>query len=140
RMRPLRQSTDISENEKSRLATIEAIVEKRTLAVDGPLYFQPKEPITSSANGGERHYSAQPPVMAALLAGPYWLLHKLGLSFESNAALSTYLLKLMGVTLPVAGAAGLVYRMCRLFALYRSWGMISADDGGLCSGLVRRCA
>src|SRR5712671_3410448 len=64
-LRPLRHPTDISENEKSRLATIEAIVEKRTLAVDGPLYFQPRSPITSSIRGGERHYSPQPPVMSA---------------------------------------------------------------------------
>jgi len=65
-LRPLRHPTDISENEKSRLATIEAIVEKRTLAVDGPLYFQPRSPITSSIRGGERHYSPQPPVMSPI--------------------------------------------------------------------------
>src|SRR2546421_3909213 len=88
-LRPLRHPTTISDNERSRLATIEAIVEKRTLAVDGPLYFQPKSPITSPLAGPERHYSSQPPVMAALLARPYWLLHKLGLSFESNPPLST---------------------------------------------------
>src|SRR2546421_700539 len=135
-LRPLRHPTEISENEKSRLATIEAIVEKRTLAIDGPLYFQPKTSITSSMRGGERHYSPQPPVMAALLAGPYWLLHKLGLSFESNPALSTYLLTLMAVTLPVAGSAGLVYRMGRLFELNRPWRMTLAIAAVFASGLV----
>ena len=119
-------STTISDNERSRLATIEAIVEKRTLAVDGPLYFKPTSNITSGAGTPEHHYSSQPPVMAALLAGPYWLMHKLGLSFESNPALSTYLLTLIGVTLPVAGAAGLVYRLGRLFELRRPWRMTLA--------------
>jgi hypothetical protein len=135
-LRPLRHPTEISDNERSRLATIEAIVEKRTLAVDGPLYFQPHSPITTGAGGGERHYSSQPPVMAALLAGPYWILHKLGLSFESNPALSTYLLTLIGVTLPVAGSAGLVYRMGRLFELKRPWRMTLAIAAVFGSGLV----
>jgi hypothetical protein len=134
-LRPLRHPTIICDNERSRLATIEAIVEKRTLAVDGPLYFKPKAIITSGA-GGERHYSSQPPVMAALLAGPYWLMHKLGLSFESNPALSTYLLTLLGVTLPVAGSAGLIYRMGRLFELKRPWRMTLAIAAVFASGLV----
>jgi hypothetical protein len=135
-LRPLRRPTDISENERSRLATIEAIVEKHTLAIDKPLYFLPQNPISSSVRGPERHYSPQPPVMAAMLAGPYWLMHKLGLSFESNPALSSYLLTLLGVTLPVAGCAGLIYRMGRLFELKRPWRMMLAIAAVFASGLV----
>jgi hypothetical protein len=74
--------------------------------------------------------------MAALLAGPYWLMHKLGLSFESNPALSTYLLTLIGVTLPVALSAGLVYRMGRLFELARPWRMTLAIAAVFGSGLL----
>src|SRR4051812_2460427 len=107
-LRPLR-SGEMSENEASRLATIRAIVEKHTLAIDGPQVHPMGEQITSSLKGGERRYSPQPPVMAALLAGPYWLMHKIGLTFESNEALAVYLLTLIGVTLPVAAAGGLVY-------------------------------
>src|SRR3954468_20714652 len=135
-LRPLRHTTDISENERSRLASIEAIVEKHTLAIDGPLYFQPTSNVTTGTGGPERHYSAQPPVMAALLAGPYWLMHKLHLSFDSNPALSTYLLTLIAVTLPVAGSAGLVYRMGRLFELKRPWRMVLAIAAVFASGLV----
>src|SRR3954468_5413670 len=135
-LRPLRHTTDISENERSRLASIEAIVEKHTLAIDGPLYFQPTSNVTTGAGTPDHHYSSQPPVMAALLAGPYWLMHKLGLSFESNPALSTYLLTLIGVTLPVAGCAGLVYRMGRLFELKRPWRATLAIAAVFGSGLV----
>jgi hypothetical protein len=135
-LRPLRQPTLISDNERSRLATIEAIVERRTLAVDSSLYFRPRTTITTGAATAERHYSAQPPVMSALLAGPYWLMHKLGLSFESNPALSTYLLTLIGVTLPVALSAGLIYRMGRLFELARPWRMTLAIAAVFGSGLL----
>src|SRR5882672_10025316 len=135
-LRPLRHPTDISDNERSRLATIEAIVEKHTLAIDGPLYFRSSSTITAHSPTPERHYSAQPPVMAAMLAGPYWLMHKLGLSFASNPALSAYLLTLIGVTLPVAGAAGLVYRMGRLFELKRPWRMMLAIAAVFASGLL----
>src|SRR5205814_3891920 len=72
----------------------------------------------------------------ALLAGPYWLMHKLGLTFESNEALAVYLLTLIGVTLPVAAAAGLIYRMGRLFELSRPWRMTLAIAAVFGSGLV----
>jgi hypothetical protein len=60
--------------------------------------------------------------MAVLLAGPAWVMkHWLGLPLEENHALITYVLTVLGVTLPVAGAAGLLYRMGRLFELSRPW-------------------
>jgi hypothetical protein len=135
-LRPLRHPESISENECARLATIEAIVEKRTLAIDGTQFPVSEKQITMGGRGGERNYSQQPPVMAALLAGPYWLMHKLGLSFDSNPTISAYLLTLIGATLPVAGAAGLVYRMGRLFELPRHWRMILAIAAVFGSGLV----
>src|SRR5258705_11563616 len=107
-LRPWRQG-EMSENEASRLATVRAIVEKHTLAMDGAEVYPTQGQITTAKRGGERHYSPQPPVMAALLAGPYWLMHKMGLTFESNLALAVYLLTLIGVTLPVAAAAGVGY-------------------------------
>src|SRR5436190_24345253 len=64
-LRPLR-SAEISENESSRLATIRAIVEKHTLAIDGATAHPTGEQITSSLKGGERRYSSQPQVLAAL--------------------------------------------------------------------------
>src|SRR5215212_6788755 len=134
-LRPLRQA-DMSGNEASRLATVRAIVEKHTLAIDGAEVYPTEGQITTAKSGGERHYSPQPPVMAALLAGPYWVMHKIGLTFESNQALAVYLLTLIGVTLPVAAAAGLVYRMGRLFELTRPWRTTLAIAAVFASGLV----
>jgi hypothetical protein len=135
-LRPLRQPTDISDNERSRLATIRAIVEKRTLAIDGMEVDPVSIAMTAPNARGERQYSQQPPVMAALLAGPYWVMHKVGLSFNSNPSLVAYLLTLIGVTLPVAAAAGLVYRMGRLFELPRYWRTALAIAAVFGSGLV----
>jgi hypothetical protein len=57
--------------------------------------------------------------MAIQHAAPAWIMTRMGLSFDDNELLISYLLTLLGVTLPVAGAAGLVYRMGRLFELRR---------------------
>ena len=43
-----------------------------------------------------------------------------GLDFQHHGPLVIYLLTLLAATLPVAGAAGLIYRMGRLFGLRRS--------------------
>jgi hypothetical protein len=56
-----------------------------------------------------------------LLAGTYWVLHRLGHTFSTNPNWVMYFLTLLGTTLPVAFAAGLVYRMGRLFELQRPW-------------------
>jgi hypothetical protein len=139
-LRPLRQPTQISENESGRLATIQAIVEHKTTAIDQSS-FHPVHDVIVSAHppGGPRsprHFSKQPPVMAAMLAGPYWLLHRFGVTFDSNPSLAAYLLTLLGATLPVAAAAGLLYRMGRLFELPRPWRMTLAIAGTFGSGLV----
>src|SRR5437867_1861741 len=67
-LRPLR-SGEMSETEAARLATIRAIVERHTLAIDGAQLHPAEAQINSGVKGGEQRYSPQPPVMAALLAG-----------------------------------------------------------------------
>ena len=62
-------------------------------------------------------FSAQPPTLAVLLSGPYWVMRALGLTFATNPSLVEYLLTMLGVTLPVALAAGFVHHMGRLFEL-----------------------
>jgi MFS family permease len=57
--------------------------------------------------------------MPVLLSGPYWVMYHCGLTFDRNPVLAEYLLTLLGVTLPVAFAAGLLYRMGRMFELKR---------------------
>jgi hypothetical protein len=60
-------------------------------------------------------------MMAFLLSGPYRVLQVMGYRMQDDSVLTPYLLTLLGVTLPVAGAAGLVYRMGRIFELRRPW-------------------
>lgn len=133
-LRPLLHPTTISANERERLATIQAIVEHRSLIAGDPTSF----PLPSHVRGSEavRVGGAQPPTLAALLAGPYWLMHKLGLSFSTHQALAVYVLTLLGVTLPVCGAAAVAYRMGRLLELDRPWRMVLALGCVFGSGLV----
>lgn len=66
-------------------------------------------------------YSGQPPLMASLLSGAYWIMNRSGLSMEENPTLVSYLLTLLGSTIPAAAATGLTYRMARMFELQRLW-------------------
>ena len=135
-LRPLRHPDprDVSTDETARLATVQAVVEHGTLALDDTLKRPPGQTIRGATDG--KRYSDQPPVMAVLLSGSYWAMHRQGLTLDDNPILVPYLLTIIAVTLPVAGAAGLVYRMGRLFELKRP---IRAGLGAavvLASGLV----
>jgi hypothetical protein len=124
-LRPLRhpEATEVSDDEIARLATVAAIVENHGLAVENTSFVPVRQSVTvENRQTRETHvYSDQPPMLAALLSAPYWILQKFGYSLRDNSVLVPYLLTLMGVTLPVAGAAGLAYRMGRLFELQRHW-------------------
>lgn len=117
-MRPLRHPDprSTSDEEQARLATVQAIVENHTLAIEGTA-FRTTRDLVVKPDG--HWYSNQSPVMSALLSGPYWVMYRCGLSFDRNPVLAEYLLTLLGVTLPVAFATGLLYRMGRLFELKR---------------------
>src|ERR1051326_8341088 len=116
-LRPLRHpaQTQISDDELDRLATIQSLADRHTLAIDRSNFL----PVTGTVKVGGKTYSSQPPMMAVLLAGPYWLMERGGFSFSGSGSLVCYLLTLIGVTIPVAGAAGVIYRMARLFELAR---------------------
>jgi hypothetical protein len=117
-LRPLRHPSDVSNHEQLRLATVRALVEQRTLALDGVL----RERIRDGVVHRDDHtYSEQPPMLAVLLSLPAWVMTRVGLSFDENPLLLAYMLTLIGVTLPVALSAGLVYRMGRMFELRRPW-------------------
>jgi hypothetical protein len=60
----------------------------------------------------------------------------MGYHLRGNSVLVPYLLTLLGVTLPVAGAAGLVYRMGRIFELRRPWRTALAAAVVFATGLV----
>jgi hypothetical protein len=123
-MRPLRHpdADTISDDEQARLATIQAVVEQHTLQIQRTAFFATRDVFRVQGKDGQLHwYSDQSPVMSVLLSGPYWVMYKSGLSFERNPVLAEYLLTLLGVTLPIAFAAGLFYRMGRLFELKRPY-------------------
>ncbi|HEY7087641.1 MAG TPA: hypothetical protein VH518_06095 [Tepidisphaeraceae bacterium] len=132
-LRPLRHpnESEISADETLRLATVRALVEHRSLSLDRSYAKVPGIAPTSTGL-----YSSQPPMMALLLSVPAWAMTRVGLSFETHQLLIAYLLTLIGVTLPVAAAAGLVYRMGRLFELKRPWRAVLGIAVVVGSGLI----
>lgn len=133
-LRPLRHPDpgDISDSELARLATVQAMVERQSLAID-LVTFKPERGLVFKDG---HYYSGQPPVLAALLAGAYWSIYKLDVTFETNPALVSYLLTVLGSTLPAAAIAGLMYRMARLFELPRVWRTTLAGVVVVGSGLL----
>jgi energy-converting hydrogenase Eha subunit C len=157
-LRPLRAPGDASENELSRLAAIQSLVEHDSQAINDSDFFAalrhgdggrdksaaPALPspwysgdaVPGTIIVGNKYYSDKPPVMAFLLSWPYALMYRLGWDFQSNPALVAYVLTMLGVTLPVAGAAGLIYRMGRMFELKRPYRTGLALSVALGSGLI----
>jgi hypothetical protein len=126
-LRPLRHPDPrmISDDEQSRLATVQAIVEKHKLAIENTDFHSSRS--RCEIVGADGHwYSDQSPLMSALLSGPYWVMYRSGLTFSRDPVLAEYLLTLLGVTLPMAFAAGLLYRMGRLFELRRPYRAVLA--------------
>ncbi|HSU65953.1 MAG TPA: hypothetical protein VLJ39_03725 [Tepidisphaeraceae bacterium] len=131
-MRPLRHPDPlmISDDELARLATIQAVVEHHTLEIQDTTIFRNLQRNfvglrdivrVNGREGRPRVYSEQSPMMSVLLSGPYWVMYRNGLSIERSPVLAEYLLTLFGVTLPIAFAAGLLYRMARMFELTRPY-------------------
>ena len=118
-LHPLRfpAAWQMSDDEMSRYGTVQALVEQQTFSIDQTQFVA----TTEKTRVGDTWYSDQPPVPGLLLAGPYWLLYHCGFSFRHHPAVVEYLLTLVAVTLPVAAAAGMLYRMGRLFELSRPW-------------------
>ncbi|MGA2583039.1 MAG: hypothetical protein ABSG31_07155 [Tepidisphaeraceae bacterium] len=125
-LRPLRHPGQSSVDEDLRLATISAFVEHQS----GPEAYLPARMSIDDADIDiHRHvirvdghlYSDQPPMLAFLLSGPYWIMHFMGYHLRENSVLVPYILTLLGSTLPAAAVGGLVYRMARIFELRRQW-------------------
>ena len=134
-LRPLRHPDprEVSDQEAARLATVQALVEQRTWGIDRTSFALP---VKSAVSVNGQTYSDQPRMLAWLLAGPYWVMHRLGLTFDGNPVLTPYLLTVLGITLPVALACGLIYRMGRLFELARPLRAVLAMVVAFASGLV----
>ncbi len=133
-LRPLRHPdpADISREEVTRLATIQAIVEHHTLDLEaagvrgGPYGIALTDDLTLR----------QPVMLAAILSPFYWLMTGAGLTMTSNPAAVAYLLTLIGSTIPVALAGGMIYRMGRFFELPRRWRTLLAFGVIFASGLI----
>jgi hypothetical protein len=133
-LRPLRHPDPrlVSDDEQARLGTVQAIVERKTLAIEATGFRSTRDKIAV----GRHLYSNQPPMLALLLSGPYWVMHRLGLTLDNDPAWAAFWLTLLGVTLPVALSAGLVYRMGRLFELRRTLRAVLGLAVVLGSGLI----
>ena len=132
---PLRHpfAGEMSDDETARWATVQALVEQQTFAINGTMFAHTRQAVWV----GDAAYADQPPTQGLLLAGPYWLLvHACHLRFADNRWLVEYLLTLFAVTVPVAAAAGMIYRMGRLFELSRPWRAGLALATVLGSGMI----
>ena len=133
-LRPLRHTVP-ADDERLRLATIESILDHHTLALPAATPDDPQQsPDLVRVNG--RLYADQPPLFSAILAGPAWLIRKLGWDLVADPEVVAYALTLLCVTLPVAGAGDLIYRMGRLFELSRPWRCLLAATVIVGSGLL----
>jgi hypothetical protein len=133
-LRPLRHSEPAAD-EALRLATIQNLLDHRTLALaPGAIGALAHSDRVVHING--RIYASQAPTMSVLLVGPTWLIRKMGWDLRTDPEAVAYALTLLAVTLPVAGAAGLLYRMARLFELSRRWRLLLALTCVAGSGLL----
>ena len=116
-LRPLRQPdpSQISDDEKARLAMVEAIVEQHSLRIDRGSFPEASTP----SPWAQARYASVPPMQSVVAAPVYWILRQRGLTFKDDLVMVRYLLVLLCVTLPVALSAGMVYRLGRLFELPR---------------------
>ncbi len=71
----------LSANDRSRWAAVRALVEKGTFAIDDIVAEPGWDTIDAVAHddgtGRIRLYSSKPPLLSLLLAGPYWILHRI---------------------------------------------------------------
>jgi len=137
--RPLRFPASPASDEAIRLETVQSIVERKSFSIQRSVKEgRPNwmEGTVTLYRPAKKVISGQPPFMASLLAGAYWAMNRSGLSMSENPALVSYLLTLLGTTLPAAGAAGLIYRMGRMFELQRSWRSLLSIAATIGSGLA----
>src|SRR3954464_8317035 len=108
-LRPLRYPSpfQMSDDEKARLATVQAIVEHGTLSIDATDFTTTQTKVEvpdRKANGPARDareprdhwYADQPPTMAALLSASYWVMHRNGLTLARDGPMVMYLLTILG--------------------------------------------
>ena len=103
-------------NDRSRMATIDSLVERGTFVIDNSVYVWTGDKIY--VNG--HFYSDKPPVLSFLAAGPYFLMKSVGLTFQNNEGLVYYLLTLICVGIPAAITVHFFYKSLKLIGLKES--------------------
>jgi hypothetical protein len=94
----LSQSRYMGNNDGSRLATVESLVDRGTYAIDGSRYAT----IDNRQYKG-RLYSSKPPTLPTAMAGVYWVLKQLGLTLDSAERLVIKVMTLLCIGLPYLG-------------------------------------
>jgi len=102
-------------NDRSRIATVESLVERGTFIIDNSIYSWTGDKIY--VNG--HFYSDKPPVLSFLAAGPYFLMSKLGLTFYNNEGVVYYLLTLICVGIPAALTVHFFHKSLKLVRVRR---------------------
>jgi len=84
-----RERPFLSANDRSRLATVRSLAEQGTYAIDDIVAQRGWDTIDMvkhrGRDGAEHLYSSKPPLMATLMAAPYWLVYRL-----TGASLAEY--------------------------------------------------
>lgn len=74
--KPITQRPFLSANDRSRWATVRSLVELGTYQIDD-IVSQPNWDTIDMVKLPDGHlYSSKPPLLATLIAGPYWLIHR----------------------------------------------------------------
>src|SRR5687768_12271228 len=87
-LKPIRQPDPrgMGDEESAIFATVQSLVEHRSLAIDRTAFLNTRHKIRI----GPHYYSQTPPVYPLLLSGGYELLHRFGLTIDSNPTLVMY--------------------------------------------------
>lgn len=122
-LHPLRYPAEPAPEQRALLSMIHQNTEGRLARVDTP-------PLSLRA------LNEPSPTFALVLTPPAYLLKRWGgLNFDDGATTMAYLLIALGVTLPAALSAGMIYRMARLFELSRphraALGLLCVAGSGL---------
>ncbi|TFH36974.1 MAG: hypothetical protein E4G99_03675 [Anaerolineales bacterium] len=115
-------------NDASRMATIQALAEQGTLAIDKTIFVD----LTSDIYIYQDHtYSSKPPALAVMGVLIYAPLHLVGVSFEEDPSLSYFLVTLL--TIGSISALGLVYfwkMLVEFFDASVAWANVSTFLAG----------
>ncbi|MGD9721374.1 MAG: hypothetical protein AB7O59_09205 [Pirellulales bacterium] len=123
-----RQRPFLSANDRSRWATVRALVEQGTYEIDDVVAergWDTIDMVQHAGRDGEPHlYSSKPPLLATLMAGPYWVIYR-----TTGASLGNYPYEVGRAMILLCNLAPMVLYFCVLAGLAErlgttDWGRI----------------